>query len=68
MLQVAIDLLEQGNSVESDRVRKEAQTQRTVSTLLMAEAHNLERNRASVGLKTHSHRGRHTPFQSRFSH
>lgn len=51
MLQVAIDLLEQGNSVESDRVRKEAQTQRAISTLLMAEAHNLERNPVSIGLK-----------------
>jgi hypothetical protein len=49
MLQVAIDLLEQGNSVESVRVRKEAQTQRAISTLLMAEAHNLERNPVSVG-------------------
>jgi hypothetical protein len=50
MLQVAIDLLEQGNSVESERVRKEAQTQRAISTLLMAEAHNLEKHPVSIGL------------------
>ena len=42
MLEVAIRLLKQGNRAESDRVRNEARTQRTISTLLMAEANSLE--------------------------
>jgi hypothetical protein len=44
MLQVALDLLSQGNQVEATRVRNEARKQRTISTLLMAEANNLEMN------------------------
>lgn len=44
MLQIAVDLLTQGNKVESDRVRDEARKQRTISTLLMAEANSLEMN------------------------
>jgi hypothetical protein len=42
MLQVALDLLTQGNQVEAARVRDEARKQRTISTLLMAEANSLE--------------------------
>ena len=42
MLEVAIRLLKQGNRAESERVKSEARTQRTISTLLMAEANNLE--------------------------
>lgn len=42
MLQVALDLLTQGNQVEADRVRTEARKQRIISTLLMAEANSLE--------------------------
>ncbi|HYJ87302.1 MAG TPA: hypothetical protein VEW46_14670 [Pyrinomonadaceae bacterium] len=42
MLDVAIRLLKQGNRVESDRVKNEARTQRTLSTLLMAEANKLD--------------------------
>jgi hypothetical protein len=42
MLQVALDLLTQGNQAESERVHKEARRQRTISTLLMAEANKLE--------------------------
>jgi hypothetical protein len=62
MLEVAVDLLEQGNQAESARVRKEAQTQRMNSTLLMAEAHNLERNPASRSSKrdTVTHRRPHS--------
>ncbi len=44
MLEVAIRLLKQGNRAESDRVKGAARTQRTISTLLMAEANNLEIN------------------------
>ena len=43
MLQVALDLLTQGNQAESERVHKEARRQRTISTLLMVEANKLER-------------------------
>jgi hypothetical protein len=42
MLDVAFDLLKQGNHLEAERVRDEARQQRTISTLLMAEANNLE--------------------------
>jgi hypothetical protein len=42
MLEVAVRLLKQGNRAESERVKSEARTQRTISTLLMAEANNLE--------------------------
>jgi len=59
MLQVAIDLFEQGNTEEAARVRKEAQTQRTISTLMMAEAHNLDRTLTSVGSKPYSHTAAH---------
>jgi hypothetical protein len=44
MLQVALDLLTMGNQEESARVHKEARKQRTISTLLMAEANKLEMN------------------------
>ena len=44
MLEVAIRLLKQGNRAESDRVKSEARTQRTISTLLMAEANKLDLN------------------------
>jgi len=44
MLQVALDLLTQGNQEESARVHKEARKQRTISTFLMAEANKLETN------------------------
>ena len=42
MLQVAVDLFSQGNRVEAVRVREEARKERTISTLLMAEANSLE--------------------------
>jgi hypothetical protein len=48
MLEVAFDLLKQGNQVEADRVRNEARTQRTISTLLMAEANKPEINSNTV--------------------
>ena len=48
MLQVALDLLTQGNELEAARVQKEARRHRTISTLLMAEANNLEMNRDIV--------------------
>lgn len=48
MLQVALDLLTQGNQAEAARVRTEARKQRTISTLLMAEANNLEMNSRTV--------------------
>lgn len=46
MLEVAFNLLRQGNQVEAERVREEARTQRTISTLLFAEANNMELNSA----------------------
>ena len=42
MFEVAFDLLKQGNESEAERVRDEARAERTISTLLMAEANNLE--------------------------
>ena len=42
MLKVASVLRRQGNSAEADRLQNEARAQRTVSTLLMAEAQNRE--------------------------
>ena len=63
MLQVALDLLTQGNQAESERVHKEARRQRTISTLLMVEANKLERslnmaragqyNRSTPSIATH---------------
>lgn len=55
MLQVAVDLFEQGNQPEAERVRKEAQYHRSISTLLMAEALNLEMVPMSVGSKRDTH-------------
>lgn len=42
MLLVAVRLLKQGNRAEADRVRDEARTQRSISTLLLAEANRIE--------------------------
>ena len=42
MLQVACNLLEQGNKKEADRLHKAARTKRNVSVLLMAKANALE--------------------------
>lgn len=42
MLEVALTLMKQGNRAEADRVRDYARRQRTISTLLMAEANQLE--------------------------
>jgi hypothetical protein len=42
MFDVAFDLLKQGNESEAERVRDEARAERTISTLLMAEANSLE--------------------------
>jgi hypothetical protein len=42
MLEVAMRLLKHGNRAEADRVRREARVQRTISTLLMAKANQLE--------------------------
>lgn len=48
MLLVAVRLLKQGNRAEADRVRGEARTQRTISTLLLAQANRIE-------LSSHGH-------------
>ena len=65
MLQVALDLLTQGNQVEAARVQKEARRQRTISTFLMAEANKLEMNLGSVRSQpyrnTINHRSGTTP-------
>lgn len=53
MLKVALDLLTQGNQVEAARVRTEARKQRTISTLLMAEANNLEMRARNLGPQRH---------------
>jgi hypothetical protein len=42
MLKVASVLRRQGNRTEADRLQNEARAQRTISTLLMAEAQNRE--------------------------
>ena len=42
MLKVASILRRQGNKAEADRLQNEARAQRTISTLLMAEAQNRE--------------------------
>jgi hypothetical protein len=42
MLEVACNLLEQGNRKEAQRLRKEARTKRNVSVLLMVKANALE--------------------------
>jgi len=61
MLQVAVDLFEQGNPHEAERVHKEAQFQRSISTLLMAEAHNLDRNPKTVQSKHYNRIFSHQP-------
>lgn len=44
MLEVALELVKQGNHEEAARLRNEARTQRTNSMSLLAEANNLERD------------------------
>jgi hypothetical protein len=64
MLQVAVDLFEQGNPLEADRVRKEAQYQRSISTLLMAEAHNLDRSPKTIQSKHYNRTVSHQPHMA----
>ena len=65
MLQVALDLLNQGNQVEAARLQKEARKQRTLSTLLMAEANNLEMNRNILRSQHYAHTTNHkTPTRA----
>lgn len=42
MLEVAMGLLKHGNRAEAERVRHQARAQRTISTILMAKANQLE--------------------------
>lgn len=42
MLQIACNLLEQGNKKEAERLHKAARTKRNVSVLLMAKANAIE--------------------------
>jgi len=42
ILEVACNLMEQGNRKEAERLHKAARTKRNVSVLLMAKANNLE--------------------------
>jgi hypothetical protein len=42
MLEVATHLLEQGNRTEANRLWKDARKERTISTLLLAEANTLK--------------------------
>lgn len=48
MLEVALELVKQGNHEEAARLRNEARTQRTNSMSLLAEANNLERDLKGV--------------------
>jgi hypothetical protein len=57
MLLVAVRLLKQGNRVEADRVREEARTQRTISTLLLAEANRLQLSSQGHQYATRPHLG-----------
>ena len=52
MLEVACNLMEQGNRKEADRLHKAARTKRNVSVLLMAKANALE-NESSTRMPTH---------------
>lgn len=62
MLQVACDLLEQGNREEAVRLRDEARARRNVSVWLMTQASTLERDpRGSV-------RARHYRSRNSTSH
>jgi hypothetical protein len=64
MLQVALGLLTQGNEVEAARVHKEARKQRIISTLLMAEANNLEMNLNLVRSTHYPSTNRHRPSRA----
>ena len=52
LLEVACNLMEQGNRKEAERLHKEAQNMRQASVLLMAKANALE-NRGSGNLAAH---------------
>jgi ribosome maturation protein Sdo1 len=54
MLEVARNLLRQGNRTEAQRLEKEARTKRSVSVLLMAKANALD-NATSGRLPSHYH-------------
>ena len=55
MLQVACNLMEQGNKQEAERLHRAARTKRNVSVLLMAKANAIENSRD--GMPTHNHQG-----------
>ena len=52
MLEVACNLMEQGNRKEADRLHKAARTKRNVSVLLMAKANALE-NESDGKMRSH---------------
>ena len=54
MLKVAAVLRRQGNKAEADRLQDDARAQRTISTLLMAEAQNRETEARLVKQGLHS--------------
>ena len=58
MLEVAVNLMKQGNRTEAERVRDYARSQRTISTLLMAEANQLETINQMPNYVPHDDRGR----------
>ena len=65
MLQVAVDLFEQGNQQEADLVRKEAQFHRSISTLLMVEAQKLDTSTRTAHSKHYNRTVFHQPPAAR---
>ena len=59
MLEVAVTLMKQGNRSEAERVRDYARSQRTISTLLMAEANQLETTTQAAEYVGRGNEGRH---------
>jgi hypothetical protein len=57
MLEVACELLKQGNKVEASRVRSLARGQRTISTLLLAQANNVAINSEMIRSRRFSNTG-----------
>src|ERR1700687_229376 len=51
MLEMAFDLLKHGNPVAAQNLTDEARTHRTISTLLMTQAHTLETSSEAFGLQ-----------------
>ena len=65
LLKVAVDLISKGSEFEAERLRSEARTHRTISTLLMTKANNLEMDVLADSNEAAARSSSHVPIKTR---